>query len=315
MKTSDNLKFPSSCPEKINLERQNSLSAKVRLSMSLDGKAELISSDPSPRRENLAGPSSSDLILPQPRLRGLQRSYSALPLGPLPRPFSMTGTTVPPLSRGRSRDARTWEFYCDLEAHDELTTQAENEANGSAVAAISLLRSTSSAALKSNTNKRNASHARRESSNHGKRPKLVKATSSLARQQSGKPITRPQSSKGKEEILRSPSGDSDKENWVPEEGGNLRRRPLPSAKTDRQPSSKPVLRDNFNVMTHAVDFGVAKNKRRKAAQVEPKIFEDQENKEVSEDVEEFMRGEVSPSKKGDLDCIQGLLSLSQGNWR
>jgi hypothetical protein len=28
-----------------------------------------------------------------------------------------------------------------------------------------------------------------------------------------------------------------------------------------------------------------------------------------------MRGEVSPSKRGDLDCIQGLLSLSQGNWR
>ena len=33
------------------------------------------------------------------------------------------------------------------------------------------------------------------------------------------------------------------------------------------------------------------------------------------EVERFMRGEISPSKKPDMDCIAGLLSLSQGNWR
>ena len=71
---------------------------------------------------------------------------------------------------------------------------------------------------------------------------------------------------------------------------------------------------------------MGRNRNRGAAQkAETKIFEDEgsddgreeENrgkKQTSEEVERFMRG-ASPGKKGDLDCIQGLLSLSQGNWR
>lgn len=114
--------------------------------------------------------------------------------------------------------------------------------------------------------------------------------------------------------MRSPSGDSDKENWVPHEGGggNRRRRPLPSSRPDKH--SRTVLGDNHNVPSHAINFGGKKNRKRTA--VTPNIFEDEENTaEAGEEVEKFMRGEVSPSKKGDLDCIQGLLSLSQGNWR
>ncbi|KAH8167280.1 hypothetical protein CIB48_g980 [Xylaria polymorpha] len=59
------------------------------------------------------------------------------------------------------------------------------------------------------------------------------------------------------------------------------------------------------------------------------IFEDGENaigdekgerfprvgKRDDEEVESFMRGELSPSKRPDMDCVAGLLSLSQGNWR
>ncbi|KAJ2985746.1 hypothetical protein NUW58_g5369 [Xylaria curta] len=58
------------------------------------------------------------------------------------------------------------------------------------------------------------------------------------------------------------------------------------------------------------------------------IFEDGENlvhdekgdgsrggKRGDEDVERFMGGELSPSKRPDMDCVAGLLSLSQGNWR
>lgn len=112
--------------------------------------------------------------------------------------------------------------------------------------------------------------------------------------------------------MGSPSGDSDKENWLPDEGGNIRRRPLPSARPDRQ--SQTVLGDNHKIPTQALNFG-GKSRRRKGAQTEPQIFEDEENGDTSKEVEKFMRGEVSPSKKGDLDCIQGLLSLSQGNWR
>jgi hypothetical protein len=36
---------------------------------------------------------------------------------------------------------------------------------------------------------------------------------------------------------------------------------------------------------------------------------------LDDEVERFMRGQVSPSKKGDVDAVAGLLSLSQGNWR
>jgi len=287
--------------------------------MSLDGKAQLVSGEPSPPRPKSARLTSSEASIPQQRTRGLQRSQSAVVFSPLPR-RSLSGPFVPRLTSGRSKDARTWEFCCDPEARDELTTQAENESNGSAVAAISLLRSTSNSALKSNSNKRNAPSTKQDSGTHGKKPKLGRAMSSVARLQStGKPSTRlPQPNKDKEgRLMRSPSGDSDKENWVPGENGS-RRRPLPSARLDTKILSKAILGDNFNVPTHAHNLGGSKTKRRKAAYVEPKVFEDnnQENSaEVGEEVEKFMRGEVSPSKKGDLDCIQGLLSLSKGNWR
>lgn len=116
--------------------------------------------------------------------------------------------------------------------------------------------------------------------------------------------------------MGSPSGDSDKENWIPQEGGNMvRRRPLPSNRPDRPSQSQAILGDNSKIVSHAVNLGGGKNRRRKATQAEPQIFEDGENGEANPEVEKFMRGEVSPSKKGDLDCIQGLLSLSQGNWR
>lgn len=284
--------------------------------MSLDGKAELVATDLSPHREYAARPSSSGPALPQYRIRGLQRSHSSLPFGPLPRLSSANGTLLPRLPRGRSRDSRNWEFFCDSEARDELTTQAENESNGSAVAAISLLRSASNSVLKSSANKRNAPPSRQEVGGHEKRPKLGRAMSSLARlQTTGKTSSKmPRSNHGKPGLMGSPSGDSDKENWIPEDdNGVTRRRPLPSSRPDFQ--SQVVLGDNSNIPTHAVNFGGGKSRRRKAAQDEPQIFEDQENGEASQEVEKFMRGEISPSKKGDLDCIQGLLSLSQGNWR
>ena len=250
---------------------------------------------------------------------GLQRSQSALP-------FSLTSIMphenapfVPRLPTGRSRDARTWEFCCDSEARDELTTQAENESHGSAVAAISLIRSTSSSALKTNNNKRNAPSAKTHSSKHGKKIKLGKVMSSLARLQNiEKPSQLSQilSSYGEDGLMRSPSGDSDKENWVPTEGGNARRHPLPSSRSGKKSQFKAVLGDNLNIPTQAVNFGGSRLRKRKSANVETNIFEDQENSdEVPGEVEKFMRGEISPSKKGDLDGVQALLSLSQGNWR
>ena len=307
---------PSSCPERLGVSDGSPRASQIRISMSLDGKAELISSEPSPPRVQAPRPSSSGSVVPQKRMPVLQRSQSAFAFGSLP-PVSAAVSFPAQLPRGRSRDARSWQFACDAEARDELTTQAENESSGSAVAAISLLRSTSKSALKPNSNKRNALAAMHDVSAHGKKPKLGRTQSSLARLQSTEKDPRPSSSKGKVELMQSPSGDSDKENWAPhEDGGNARRRPLPTGRSESQPSSKRVLGDNFNPLQHSAHVGGGgRNKKRKAANATPKIFEDQEDsKEVGAEVEKFMRGEVSPSKRGEFEGAQALLAM-MGSWR
>ncbi|PQE12765.1 homeobox domain-containing protein [Rutstroemia sp. NJR-2017a BBW] len=308
--------FPSSCPGRINSETITPTPSRIRLSTGLDGRAELVEGEitpPRPAPERPVSPLSS--VVPMKRMRSLQRSHSALPLGAFSRKSSFSNSFVPRLPSGRSRDARTWEFCCDGEPRDELTTQAENESSGSAVAAISLIRSTSGSALKTNPNKRNTQSRANTS---GKRPKMGRASSSVARIQSVAKSSDKRQGNDKNGVLRSPSGDSDKENWLPHEtGGNPRRRAANSSKSNDS-QQRPILQENLDIPTHA-EFDVGKNKRRKATHSEPQVFEDGEdgtrsNESPDDDVERFMRGEVSPSKKGDLDCIQGLLSLSQGNW-
>ena len=212
---------------------------------------------------------------------------------------------MPRIPSGRSRNARTWEFCCDTDARDELTTQAENESSGSAVAAISLLRSTSTSNLKSNGSKRNALAPKMESVVHGKKPKLGRASSSLARMQSNDKT-----------LLGSPSGDSDKENWLPRDGsGNSQRRNLALQRSQKQ-KRRRVLEELKTSLTHTSVLGDHEMTHGQPATAEMENFEDRTNAlEVDQEVNRFMRGEVSPSKKGDLDCIKGLLSLSQGTWR
>lgn len=285
--------------------------------MSLEGKAELVSTSPSPPHAHATRPSLDQFMPPQKRMRTLQRSQSALPLSTQGMNSSTVAPFAPRLATGRSRDARSWQFCCDGDARDELTTHAEHESNGSAIAAISLMRSTSNTALKSNANKRNTQSIKQDSSKQGKKAKLGRAHSSLARLQFPGKGYEQSSGHGKDGLMRSPSGDSDKENWLPgENAASNRRQPLPSSRNDRQSNSRTVLGDNHNIPSHAVNLG-GRSRKRKSEDIGSHIFEDdQENSEQpGEEVEKFMRGEVSPSKKGDLDCIQGLLSLSKGNWR
>jgi hypothetical protein len=274
----------------------------VRLSLSLDGKAELVSSETSPQRSDVPRPTSSGPNLVRRQPGGLQRSQSALSFGTLPNKKPSTKPFLSKLTSGRSRDARTWEFCCDTDSRDELTTQAENESSGSAVAAISLIRSTSNSTMKPNPNKRNAPAPRNDSAKHGKKAKLVRSSSSLAKLQGN----------DKSEA-KSPSGDSDKENWSPNDGnGNTRRRMLPTTKPQGQ-TRRRILEESSVISTSSHE---TQKSRKRSKHVGADIFEDYvAEKAVNSEVESFMRGEVSPSKKGDLDCIQGLLSLSQGNWR
>ena len=244
-----------------------------------------------------------------------------MPAVTLPPISTLTNLLPPRLSRGRSRDVQAWESCADSETRDELTTHAENESNGSAIAAISLLRSTSGV-LQNSASKRNAQP--QKPARYAKKAKLNRAMSSIGRlEHSGKEnegAEKPHSGKVKVSMLVSPT-DSDKENWSPDEDGNPNadgaRRPLPSG-----PKSQNCRRPG-RVLQDQKGPAMLGNSRANTAPSRPRgikegvdIFEDAETRATRDaEVEKFMRGEVSPSKKGDMDCVAGLLSLSQGAWR
>lgn len=321
--------FPPSSCSSTRSDTPASRSSRVRLSFSFEGKAEIISNETSPPPIDLERPTSSAPTLPQVRPRGLQRSHSALPSVTLPPISTLTGGLPPPprLSRGRSRDVNAWELCCDDDAPDDLTKMAENEANGSALAAISLLRSSGSV-LQPSSNKRNAPLSRRNPL--AKKAKLGRSHSSFSR--FGEPakradengMVRPDDIPAKKlrvSMLVSPSGESDKENLSPDEDGvphpGARRRALPQAPPRRggdrvlQEQRVPGSRHN------RVGAASALMNRGKRGGSPLKVFEDGGGGGGPPDpeVERFMRGDVSPSKKGDADCVAGLLALSQGNWR
>ncbi|SPJ78040.1 related to LIM homeobox protein [Fusarium torulosum] len=317
---------PSSCTsERSSFTHSQS---KVRLSMSLDGKAELVSNQGSPSREMPPRPSSTTPSLPQVRQRNLQRSQSTIPAVTLPPITALTNTLPPRLMRGRSRDVHAWESCADAENRDELTAQAENESNGSAIAAINLLRS-SSGVQPPSTAKRNASMMKPQRPQQAKKARLDPSGSSFSRLETELDETEKadrEYGKVKVSMLVSPTGgDSDKENLTPDEDASspdpYHRRPLP-------PASKPVsenprrvgrvLQEQKSPNLFANRANTAPSRPRSIIKEGLEIFEDRMKSAMpsrENEVEKFMRGSISPSKKPDMDCVAGLLSLSQGAWR
>ncbi|KAI1739367.1 hypothetical protein F4680DRAFT_449112 [Xylaria scruposa] len=373
----------------VSAPNSSSSSSKVRLSLSLDGKAEL--SQQSPPRPAPHLPLNTETLPPVFSNRTLQRSRSALSGITLPPISTLTknlGAHFPPqFTRGRSRDVHAWESCCEADIRDELTKHAENESSGSAIAAISLVRSSSSSASLSNLVHNHHSHPPPPSHpgilqpNSSKRNTLSTARVSLdrkpriARSKTSPPMTRhlsidesrkladiegdedhlePEKKKRKKSLqfdIFSPSGDSDKENWSPGEDGNPNRRhPLLAPEAGASPTKQAValmgnprragrilgehdaatkrllLNDSVDAknrhMNRAKTAPIPGQRLRKLGDAAVSIFEDGDNagkgENVSrddEDVERFMRGGLSPSKRPDMDCVAGLLSLSQGNWR
>ncbi|GAP83466.1 putative homeobox domain-containing protein [Rosellinia necatrix] len=370
----------------------SSSSSHVRLSLSLDGKAELISAQPSPPRHAAQLP-STETLPPVFSNRILQRSRSAAsgvtlpPISTLTK--SLTAPFPPQFTRGRSRDVHAWESCCEADTRDELTRHAENESSGSAIAAISLMRSSSSSAslsnlihnhhshspsysgvLQPNSSKRNAINTTRGSLD--KKPRLGRAKTSppmtryICMEESGnladlegdedylEPEKKRRKKQGHQFDILSPSGDSDKENWSPGTGGSPdRRRALPPPETSASPTKTiaPIPRnprrigrilgeqdaaakqlflngstDVRNRHANRANTAPTPGQRfRKPGEAAVAIFEDggdagpdgkrDGGRREGEEVERFMRGELSPSKRPDMDCVAGLLSLSQGNWR
>ena len=311
------------------LKRTSSL---VRLSMSLDGKAQVTTDDgssPSP-------PRSQPLpVVTSQRPSGLQRSQSAVAPG---NPFSPYPDVMPPqvprrTMTGRSRDARTWEFYCDSDARNALTEQAEQEQSGSAIGAIGLIRSRSNKALSANPNKRNAQAPSNEAMKRRKpsieksvTPRLARTTSSVARLQTGNgnvakvalvkekgwtPSTQPTP-------VQASSGDSDKENWEPgTQTSNLRRARAPNTSSQAQ---RAILMDSARIPSHSTSLDALLNQenitpRRQTPKTGGSGDGSGEDVEDDEEVTAFMSCSSLPREEEDLDCVQNLLSLSQGTWR
>ncbi|KAM3499944.1 hypothetical protein MY11210_009572 [Beauveria gryllotalpidicola] len=306
-----------------NAQRQSQ--SNVRLSLSLEGKAELVDNASSPTRPSPQKYSSEpDFSRP----RGLKRSYSALPAVTLPPISTLTSFLPPRLGRGRSRDVQAWQSCADAETRDELTTHAEHESNGSAVAAISLLRSTSGV-LQSSNSKRNTPVTTPRDGHFAKKAKFSRTISSVARlEHTGKENDEPFSKgngKVKVSLLASPT-DSDKENWSPDEDGNATdvgsRRPVPPPPPPASTKPKNPRRVGRSIL-QSRSLGKLGSRANTAPSSRPRgmkdsvdIFEDEATRVSRDaDVEKFMRGDVSPSKKPDMDCVAGLLSLSQGAWR
>lgn len=272
---------PNLCGFRGQLKKSSSI---MRLSMSSDGKASIVTKDttsPSPPR-------------PVQSMGG--ESGKAPPSNPLLISDAMVHTLAPlkRSSSGRSRDSRAWEFWCDKEARTELEDKAEKDAQGSAADAIGLLRSSSGRRILGPiSSKRNSLLSRQSATSKRTKldvsiPSLSKSNTSHGRLQHDQGngtgiMTKPSLQAHKSGTsINIPGNDSDKENWSPD--SEYHRGDMTS-------------QDSFI------------SRRRRAGRDDP---------EADPEVEAFMTGgrrSSNISGEEEMDCVQGLLSLSQGNWR
>lgn len=289
----------------------------VRLSMSFDGNATVSTKDdtsPSPPRGSQVmlkfGESGND-------------SQQSAPADPATGSGEQRSSHHRS-STGRSRDSRAWEFWCDKDARSELETKAENEANGSAADAIGLLRSASGRSILGTiSNKRNSlGFTQQQPQPDAKRPKLDSGRSSLRRsfttagRLQGKSAGSGLKPKPKLKYSGSavsvyiPGNESDKENWSPE------RQVVTSREHGDYMSGKKMLEERHDGVNRGSPRKQGHGKANRGGERLP--GSENADPEADPELATFMRGgrkSASLSSEDDLDCVQGLLSLSQGNWR
>ncbi|KAJ5115413.1 hypothetical protein NUU61_001172 [Penicillium alfredii] len=281
----------------------------LRIAMSSDGKAVIRAEDePSPSKNRVAM-----FSVRRTRLSSLRRSNSAI-LPTTPR----VGLSEKDRSFGRSRDPRNWESFVDTDARSALSTPSSSQANTNASPGFFQSRSQRSL-TRSRSSRHSLLAAHADSSQTPisqsvgeKRRKLSRTVSSLGRletgrnRQSGYPskLSKPLPAKSGKTDLELDPGDSDKENWVPGTRTSHGRRRTTSH------SSRSVLREaNRNRGLGVLSSGKRSRPFQSGAQGKAPPS-------VSAEVSAFMGGGSGASQEDDdLDCVQGLLSLSQGAWR
>ncbi|KAJ5103396.1 Homeodomain [Penicillium argentinense] len=280
----------------------------LRIAMSSDGKAVI-------RAENEPSPSKNRAAMfsvRRTKMSSLHRSNSAI-LPATPR----AGLTEKDRTFGRSRDPRNWESFFDTDARSALSTPTSSQTAPNA--SPGLFHSRSNRTLSRSASGRqslvsvhaDASRTPISQSMGEKRRKLSRTVSSLGRLETERNrslnqpsnLSKPLTSKSGKHDLELDPGDSDKENWLPgTRTSQVRRRKTSHA-------SRSVLRDaNRNRGLGITSSG--KRNRPFASGTQGKSPPD-----MSAEVSAFMSGGTGGSQEDDLDCVQGLLSLSQGAWR
>ena len=289
--------------------RLRKASSFVRISLNSEGNAKVVTKDSSspspPHASQGAPPVGHDTGF------GAADRASNIPLmKPLQRPSS-----------GRSRDSRVWEFWCDKDARSELEEKAEKDASGSAADAIGLLRSASGGSiLGSIPSKRNSALSRqglpsKRSKFELAMPKLHKSSTALGRLEEKPDSSAAVYAKPTPKLMYSesafsvhiPGNESDKENWSPSGEVSNGGQSEPSQRFgDRFKGTQGLSKDLARQST-------VEGQRQRMSVSNAECIKDEEDPEVAA----FMRGAQKSNISGneELDCVQGLLSLSQGNWR
>ena len=284
----------------------------LRIAMSSDGKAVIRGEDePSPSKNRI-----SMLSARKPRFPALRRTSSAVTLGSSRNAMSEKDKLF-----GRSRDPRNWESFFDTDARSALATPSSSQGQGNSDSP-GLFRSRNQRPLQRTLSARHNALAGNSpdqlnspiSQQMGeKRRKLSRTVSSLGRLETdrnmamNKPSSHPLKAssslnKKKGGDYLDECGDSDKENWIPGTRTSRVRRRTISHNTQR-----PVLKESTGRGGKVnKNLGAGRRSRVQGQQNKP---------DISADVSNFMAGASGPSHEEDLDCIQGLLSLSQGAWR
>ena len=295
-------------------------SSSLRLSTSSDGKARIVVDNGSspPRPIHNAVPK---LARPQQPLQRSQSEFSSL----RPSTFSFGDSMPVPrrLAPSRSRDAKAWDFFCDDDARNALTVQADDEQKGKAETTIGLIRSTSSSKQLGLPSAPTSNHVKRKGSgskSHS-RPKLPRTESSLARLQSrssnakarlGYPDDASKKESSRPLLAVELSGDqSDKENWVP----GTRKRHVRSPRPESEMRNRSTLRENHEIPSYSnsLESHLQREVGRQGRRTDlPTGKEDDESQDP--EVAAFMGEGPVTRVAEDLDCVQQLLSLSQGAW-
>lgn len=250
---------------------------------------------------------------------GLRRSYSAAGLND--RLFAAArGEPSPKMARvspniGRSRDSRAWEFWCDPDTrhNTSLTARAEQEGSGSAADAIGLLRANRRILAQNQARQNTPLKSRQSSHKVFGSSGVKKARGSMQRASTFNVFSSGKKQRDSDETESDdfPSTESDKENWEPDMPKSVRRRGFATPGSATRP--RQILGENTNIISQSASLGalLAKAKKGGKATVDP---------EQDDELRTFMNGDngsarTNLSSAEEAGCVEGLLALSQGQWR